>query len=184
MNDFWNSELGQITGDAKEAFTPDFGVIPDNTKAIAMISKFCNIDAYDKKYLLVEWQIMDGDFKGRKVNQKLWVYEEDTKKRHRALNMFRLLYNMFQVRATEGAPTDIDLLPFANKQAGILIREWEAEKRDGSGEMMQGNWVSEVHPSTGFKSETGKSAPKPEMHKVEQRTLAQIDAAFETDVPF
>lgn len=158
---FWESELGEITGNSSDAFVKSFKQIPDGTMALAKIESFTNQEYKDSgfKYLVVEWLLTDGDFKGAKVQQKLKVFGGDNydkdpaRTKHRALNMLKLLYQLFRIKPSHsGAPTDQDLSIFVGKIAGIKIRETEPNS-DGK----QYNWVSEVHDSKGFKSETGVS---------------------------
>lgn len=160
---FWESEVGEVTGDAKDAFAKHFTIIPDGTKALAKIKSFTNQSHKDSgfKYLNIEWVLQDGDFKGQKVQQKLKVYGGDqydkdpAKTRHRALNMLKLLYQLFNIKPKHNnPPTDQDLAMFSSKIAGIKIRETEMNEKG-----KQYNWVAEVHPSTGFKSEVGAGLP-------------------------
>jgi len=160
---FWNSELGEVTGNSEDAFAKSFMQIPDGTKALAKISTFTNQIYKDSnfKYLAIEWELQDGDFKGQKVVQKIKVYGGDhfdkdpEKTRYRALNMLKLLYQLFNIKPKHSdAPTDPDLAFFVGKIAGIKIRETAMNEKG-----KQYNWVSEVHPSQGFKSETGAGLP-------------------------
>lgn len=157
---FWESELGNVTGKAEDAFAKSFKQIPDGTKALAKIQTFTNQvhSASGFKYLNIEWSLMDGDFKGQKVQQKLKVYGGDqydkdpVRTRHRALNMLKLIYQLFDVKpAHPGEPSDKDLSIFIGKIAGIKIMETAPNEKG-----KQYNWVSEIHTSQGFKSETGK----------------------------
>lgn len=150
---FWTSELGEITGNAKDAFANTFKRIPDNTTALALIESFVNVEHNGYKYLQVNWKLTSGDFKGQKVGQKFKVFDQDAKVRHRGLNMLKLLYNLCGISPQSmNPPTDGDLLIFVNKQAGIRIQETEP-----NAEGKQYNWVSEIHPATGFVSQTGIS---------------------------
>ncbi len=160
---FWESELGDVTGKAEDAFAKQFTQIPDGTKALAKIESFTNQVYKDSgfKYLNIEWVLQDGDFRGQKVQQKLKVYGGDhcdkdpMKTRHRALNMLKLLYQLFNLKPKHtNPPTDQDLAIFAGKIAGIKIRE-TAPNDNGKSY----NWVAEVHASQGFKSETGAGLP-------------------------
>jgi hypothetical protein len=160
---FWESELGDITGKSEDAFAKSFMQIPDGTKALAKIASFTN-QVYKEsgfKYLNIEWELQDGDFRGQKVQQKLKVYGGDqfdkdpAKTRHRALNMLKLLYQLFNIKPKHtNPPTDQDLALFSGKIAGIKIRETEPNDKGRSY-----NWVAEVHPSQGYKSETGAGLP-------------------------
>lgn len=160
---FWESELGDVTGKSEDAFAKQFSQIPDGTKALAKIESFTNQEYKDSgfKYLNIEWVLQDGDFRGQKVQHKLKVYGGDqydkdpAKTRHRALNMLKLLYQLFNIKPKHtNPPTDQDLAMFVGKIAGIKIRETEMNDKG-----KQYNWVAEVHPSAGFKGETGIGLP-------------------------
>lgn len=154
---FWDSDVGEVTGKPEDAFAKQFTQIPDGTMALAKIDTFINAEYQGFKYLLIEWLLTDGDFKGQKVQQKLKVfggeaYDKDpAKTKHRALNMFKLIYQTFNMKPKHANdPTDQDLASFLSKVAGIKIRETEPNEKG-----KQYNWVAEVHPSQGFKCETG-----------------------------
>lgn len=156
MTGFWESDLGEVTGNAADAFAKTFTQIPDGTLALAKIDSFTNAEFNGSKYLSIDWILIDGDFKGQKVNQKLKVWgderaKDSEKTRYRALNMLKLLFQMFNIKPKHaGDPSDTDLYIFHNKEAGILIRETEPNENG-----RQYNWIAEVHPVKGFKSETG-----------------------------
>lgn len=148
---FWQSDLGEISGKAEDAFTRVFTVIPNNTTAVAKIESF---KIKDGQYNL-EWIITQGEFKGQHVFQKIKALDMDANKRHKALNMLKYLYGLYQLQPNHAdAPTDDDLKVFIGKFGGIKIQEWSMPKNDGFG-MIEGNFVSEVHPATNFKCETG-----------------------------
>jgi hypothetical protein len=186
MNEFWVSELGEIKGNSEDAFTRQFKIIPDNTMALAIIHNFINSKENAPTYLDIEWKLIDGEFKGQIIHQKLKVFNSDEKIRYRALNMFKLLYKLFKLTPKhKNAPSDEDLSHFIGKIAGIKIRETEPNE-----EGRQYNWVSEVHEAAGFKSETGSKLVI--THKINQ--INHFDSAFERnsaippitqdDVPF
>lgn len=157
MSDFWKSDLGEVSGSPEDAFAKMFTHIPDNTCAIARISAFLNKEHNGFQYLEIEWMLTEGDYKGQKVNQKIKCINADSrdkdpaKTRHRALNMLKLIYQLFNIKPKHtNIPTDQDLAMFLGKTAGIKIRETEPND-----EGKQYNWVSEVHASQGFKCETG-----------------------------
>lgn len=180
---FWESELGDVTGKAEDAFAKSFMQIPDGTKALAKIASFTNQEYKDSgfKYLNIEWELQDGDFRGQKVQQKLKVYggdqydKDSAKTRHRALNMLKLLYQLFNIKPKHtNPPTDQDLASFSGKIAGIKIRETEPNDKG-----KQYNWVAEVHASQGFKSETGAGLPI-----VAQTAVSSYPSSPRDDVPF
>ena len=155
---FWESEIGEVTGNAADAFAKSFTQIPDGTMALAKIESFVNAAYNGNKYLSITWLLTDGDFKGAKVEQKLKVFgdpmaKDSAKARHRALNMLKLIHQLYNTKPKHsGDPTDQDLAVFAGKVAGIKIRETEPNDQG-----RQYNWVAEIHDSKGFKSETGIS---------------------------
>lgn len=197
MSGFWESEIGEITGNANDAFAKSFKQIPDGTSALAKIDSFTNQEYKDSgfKYMVVEWMIVDGDFKGAKVQQKLKVFGGDSydkdpaRTKHRALNMLKLLYQLFKIKPTHaGVPTDQDLASFVGKIAGIKIRETEP-----NAEGRQYNWVAEVHKSEGFKCETGISivvtqtnnSPRQQtLESAFSRNDSVSSADLDDDVPF
>ncbi len=156
MSGFWSSDLGEITGKAEDAFAKTFTQIPDGTCALARIEAFVNAEYNGNKYLSIDWVLTEGEFKGSKVNQKLKVWgdardRDPARTRHRALNMLKLIYELYNTKPKHGDdPTDQDLAVFVGKIAGIKIRETEPNDQG-----RQYNWVSEIHDSKGFKSETG-----------------------------
>lgn len=158
MSGFWDSSLGEVTGSEADAFAKSFTQIPDGTMALARIESFTNAEYQGNKYLSIDWTLTDGDFKGAKVNQKLKVWgmlgeKEPEKTRHRALNMLKLIYQLYNIKPKHaGEPTEQDLLVFVGKTAGIKIRETEPNH-----EGRQYNWVAEIHDAKGFKCETGVS---------------------------
>ena len=190
---FWQSDLGEISGKAEDAFSPAFvDVIPDGTKATARIIKFFNEVNTKTNYrcLSIEWELMDGNFKGMHSRQKLKVIEpypgdkDWPKTRHRALNMLTLIYNMFNIKPTSNdIPSDHDLSSFNGKIAGIVIRE---TKPNDEGKTY--NYVSEVHPSQGFKAETGVKIEvthsRTNIESAFSRNPSGIDESLEDDVPF
>jgi hypothetical protein len=193
---FWESDLGDVTGKSEDAFAKQFTQIPDGTKALAKIESFTNQVHKESgfKYLNIEWVLQDGDFKGQKVQQKLKVYGGDTydkdpaKTRHRALNMLKLLYELFKIKPKHSnPPTDQDLALFSGKIAGLKIRETAPNDKG-----KQYNWVAEVHPSQGFKSETGigvaviahSAVSNYSSHKAPMDSPFNSSAVDLSDVPF
>jgi hypothetical protein len=193
MSGFWESDLGEITGSEQDAFAKSFTHIPDGTMALARIESFIHAEYQGNKYLSIDWILTDGDFKGANVNQKLKVYgdpkaKDSDKTRHKALNMLKLIYQLYNVKPKHsGEPTDQDLMVFVSKAAGIKIRETEPNN-----EGKQYNWVAEIHDAKGFKCETGVSIVI--THNNVNTSNNPLDSAFsrnagakvedENDIPF
>lgn len=191
---FWESEVGEVTGRPEDAFAKSFTQIPDGTMAVAKIESFVNAEYNGNKYLSVQWVLTDGDFKGAKVEQKLKVWgtlgeKDPAKTRHRALNMLKLIYQLYNIKPKHANdPTDQDLAIFVGKTAGIKIRETEPNDQG-----RQYNWVAEIHEAKGFKCETGISIVVTHTNVIPGKE--PIDSAFsrqaqasntstEDDIPF
>lgn len=176
---FWQSELGEIDGTPDSAFAQSMVIIPDGTRATAKIEKFTNSTRDGQSLLNIQWRLIDGDFKNRIVFQKIHVFDGEPKKRHRALNMLKLIYGLCGIKPVSAdAPSDAFLAQFHGRMAGIVIQEWQA---NGKG----GNWVSEVHPASGFVSETGTKLEV--THPIESalnRNPRGADMALDDDIPF
>lgn len=178
MSDFWTSELGEVTGSAADAFAKTFTQIPDGTMALAKIESFINAEYNGNKYLVINWLLTDGDFKGSKVEQKLKVFgdpmaKDSAKARHRALNMLKLIYQLYSTKPKHaGDPTDADLAVFHGKAAGIKIRETEPNDQG-----RQYNWVAEIHEAKGFKCETGVTLVVTHTN-VSNHSQGTLDSAF------
>jgi len=179
MSGFWESELGEITGSAADAFAKFKTQIPDGTMATARIESFINDEYEGNKFLKIEWVLTDGDFKGAVVEQKLKVYgdplaKDPAKARHRALNMFKLIYQLYKCKPKHsGAPTDDDLSVFVGKSAGLKIRETEPNQNG-----RQYNWIAEIHDAKDFKCETGVSVVVTHTNVQNGSSQGPLDSAF------
>lgn len=180
MSGFWESELGEITGSAADAFAKFKTQIPDGTMALARIESFVNDEYEGNKFLTIEWVLTDGDFKGAMVQQKLKVYgdplaKDPVKARHRALNMLKLIYQLFNTKPKHSnPPTDQDLAVFNGKCAGLKIRETEPNSNG-----RQYNWIAEIHDIKGFKCETGVSLVVTHTNVQQSNTQGPLDSAFD-----
>jgi hypothetical protein len=152
MQGFWDN----LSGKPEDAFTKTFAdVLPNNTLALAQVAS-CKLKLFnDTDFINLEWELIEGDFKGQHLFQKLNIYDKDVDKATKARNMLMYLVQLFHVKHDpNNAPNDNFLAQFNGKVAGIKIQEWSMQKNDGT--LGHGNFISEVHASTGFVSETGK----------------------------
>lgn len=175
---FWNAQSGGvIDGSEKNSHVARFPLIPDNTKATVSIKNVEHKTINGDSFYQATYKIVDGDFAGFEVRGKINCFDPDPKKRDRAVNMLMRLFNICEVKPTHSnTPTDDDFLPLKGKLLGIKIQEWE---KDGK----EGNWVSELHPTTGFVSETGKSMPK-DLSSAFSRNEKNKQDGLEDDIPF
>ena len=188
MTGFWHSELGPVTGNLDDIYgkKKNFEDIPDGTAAIAKIISFKNADDYlGKPILKIQWKITSEDFRNRVIFQNLKVFDAKPETRRRALNIFMLLYRMFDMNpASDEAPTDRELMAFENKHAGIKIGLFVNEEKATSS-----NFVSEVHPEQDFVCEVGLEsvrAPAKTSHVDSAFSRNKKDCAEfdDSDIPF
>lgn len=183
---FWKVDGAVIDGSEQSAHATRISVIPDGTKAPAEIKEF-TLESFDGQHshYQVIWKISSGDFKNFEVRHKINCFDQDTKKKTRALNMFMRLFKLSGIQpAHANIPTDADLKPMVGKTFGIEIREWAMPKKDGSG-ISEGNWISGVWTNDDtFVPETGTK----QVHEV---ITPYIESAFsrnpmklDDDVPF
>ncbi len=178
---FWNG----ADGSAEKSHAGSFKLIPDGTKAPAMIKSFelDEREGYDPVYT-VQWKLVDGEFKNQEVRQKIAVFEKDEKKRTRALNMLMRLYKLLQIAPPLDAPTSAQLLEFKGKILGIKIMEWSMSRPDGT--IAEGNWVAAVEiADANFQTETGEKSVRTSMptDSALQRQ-ANAQPLLDGDIPF
>ena len=104
MSSFWHSDLGDLTGTAEAAFIKSFDLIPDGTTALAKIKDFKNDSFGGDKFYKIEWVLIDGEFKGQHIFQKIKVYDPKPTIRHTALNMMMLIFKMFGISPQSANP--------------------------------------------------------------------------------
>ncbi len=193
---FWTSGSGaEITGSPEAAFVPDFSVIPDGTKAFAKIKNFELTEQPATPYLEAQkfyqltWTLTQGEFKNRQVTQKIKCFAGTPSSIDRNLNMLKRIMDLCNFKPMHNeAPRTVDLQSMVGTVLGIKIREWSQPKKDGSG-VMEGNFVSEVHPVANFEEEVG--------HKLEPKEVfaSPLETAFsrnatrsaeldDSDIPF
>ena len=115
---FWDSQLGEITGSADEAFAKQFQQIPDGSHLLAKIKEF-NRETYGhNEYLEIIWQIVGSEFDGQQVRQKIRCWDSDPKKQHRAKSMFMYLHKLYNLQPANREPDRMDLMKFLGKGAG------------------------------------------------------------------
>lgn len=183
---FWTSEAGDVTGSFEDAFTKEFKRVPNGTKEIAKIDHFRIKEYNGGKNYEIQWTLIQGDFKGAVVFQKIHAFDADPKKRLRALNMMKLIFDMFGFKPQhDGAPGNGELAYFNGKQAGIKVREYCIPKDDKSGYIL-GNFIGEVHPVAGFTREAGvaMNSPEPKRYEPSIAQYSQSNNDVDEDLPF
>jgi hypothetical protein len=140
----------------------DFEPIPNDTQAHAMIDE-AKWDSYEgDEYISLRWTVIDGDYKGRKIFQKVRVKDADPKKSDKSKQMLVAIdFNAGGGLMRAGVePDDMSLMiNLVNKPMHIVLAVWEINDK-------KGNWVKSVSG----KAQEQKPAP--------QHTKFDDDIAF------
>jgi hypothetical protein len=161
---FWTSGTGKApSGLPQDAFIQDFSTLPEGTCADAMIKSFTLVEKENKfsnkndRFYEIKWKLVNGDFKGREVSQKIKCFDGKPEQIDRALNMLKLIMQLCNFKpSTAEAPQDLELIPMLNHILSIKIGEWSMPKADGG--FMEGNFIREVWASGHLAAETGVKA--------------------------
>ena len=139
-------------------------VIPDNTTCLAMIDE-AMLQSYEgNAYINLRWQVLEPvAYKGRKVFQKVKVFDADPKVSDKAKKMLAAIDANAggKLAASNEAPSDLTMAKaLLSKPMLIKIMVWEMNDRTG-------NWVSMVSPRTTTTAPKATKDPEP--------TIADID---------
>lgn len=151
------SLFGDIAGEAVDgSMALQAEPIPAKTQLLAVIEE-AKFDEYDgENFISITWSMLKpSDYAGRKVFQKLRVYDENVDKRKRQLKMLAAIdHNASGGELLKiGDPTDNDLARhLLGKQMVIQVMVWEMNGNSG-------NWISAVSAKT---DKVPTSAPKSE----------------------
>ena len=124
----------------------DFEPIPNNTQLKVIIEEAKWDEYQDDKYISLKWSVIDGEFKSRKIFQKIKVFEKDTKKADKAKTMLAAIdANAGGALMSAGVmPDDMSLsINLMNKPMAVVVAVWSMEVE---GEKRSGNWIKAVAP--------------------------------------
>lgn len=161
---FWNTSDGNlnVTGN----FDMDGSEpIPANTELVAMPTNAQWTEWQDApRYVDIEWTVVDGQYKNRKVFQKIRVFDEDPKRRDRAIRMLAAIDANAggNLRALGREPSDSDLQQhLMHKVMRIKVMVWELDGKSG-------NWVSAVSSANGQQpqQQVAQQQPAPQQQAV------------------
>ena len=133
-------------------------VIPDNTNCKACIEDIQWQTWEGDEFINAMWTVLDGDYKGRKVFQKIRAKDENIKKRDKAIRMLAAIdaNSGGKLRESGKEPTDEMLLKaLSNKPMIIKVMVWELDGK-------QGNWISMVSPLSSAATEPTASGDSAE----------------------
>lgn len=168
---FFSQEALQTTGSFD---SNSFEVIPDNTKALAVITnaEWREANEYNAKHISLTWDIVEGEFKGRKVFQKIKLFESDKDKVIKAQKMLIAIdANCKGAIAQAGVePTVQGLASLLHSPMYIMIKEYEMNGN-------KGNWVCAV-------SERKRGEQQSQQQPNSPVTDQEPPVDFDDDIPF
>lgn len=167
----------------------DFAPIPENSKLHAYISEAKWGIHDDEAYINLKWEVISGEFTGRKLFQKIKVNELDAAKRDKAIRMLAAIDTncggKLQQLGTE--PDDMNLaVSLMQKPMFIIVGVWELDDKSKSG-----NWVKAV--SSAKKATTTTQQVQQQQtngHQQQAQTQQQVQQQkepsinFDDDIPF
>lgn len=169
---FFSQEALQTTGSFD---SNSFETIPDNTKALAVITnaEWREANEFNAKHISLTWDIVEDEFKGRKVFQKIKLLESDKAKALKAQKMLIAIdANCKGAIAQAGVePTQQGLQSLLHSPMYIMIKEYEMNGN-------KGNWVVAVSERNSKKGQqvTQQSAPAAQNQ--------EPSVNFDEDIPF
>lgn len=172
---FWiteeNEDLTKTTGE-HETGGGDIEPIAKNTTVVFAPDEAKYDDYEGDRYISIRWCILKGDHKGRKIFQKLRVFDEDKTKAGKHKKMFAAIAKNAggSLLKLQHEPTDSDLQSILMKPMAGVLQVWELETE--TGETKTGNWISSINPV---------NSPQ----KVAPAVVAEEKAFdFDSDIPF
>lgn len=156
-----------------------FELIPGNTKALAMISnaEWRDANEHNGRHINLTWDIVEGEFKGRKVFHKVKLFDADKAKALRAQKMLIAIdANCKGVIAAAGVePTLQGLQSLLHSPMYILINVYTP--KDPNSKPV--NWIAAV-------SERKRGAqPQAQQQQAEPAAQSQEPSvSFDEDIPF
>lgn len=174
-----SGEKAQVTGNYE--VNTNLPPIPANTELKAAIDEAENKTNSNtgESYIELRWNVLAGEYKGRKIFQKIRYAEKDPKKSDKAKMMLMAIDANCggKLVRLNRAPTDQDLMTcLAGRPMAIKVQIWKMEK-ENSDEVATGNWVSAVSGSGSPK------APTKPVAKTPAEEAAETEQAFAAETP-
>jgi hypothetical protein len=120
--------------------------IPAKTKVKAAIEEV-KWDEYEgDEYINITWSVLDGEYKNRKIFQKVRVKDSDAKKRDKAIRMLVAIDSNAKggLVALGREPMEHELQSaLMHKPMCIMLQVWKIDDKEG-------NWVSAVSPAASY----------------------------------
>jgi hypothetical protein len=167
MANFWTtSDNTAITTNGEFTSGGMIENIPDNTTCLAMIDEAGLAEYQGDEYISLRWVIAEpAIYKGRKIFQKVRVFDVDSKKADNAKKMLAAIDANCggKLVQSDESPNDTTMAKaLLHKPMLIKVMIWEMNDRTG-------NWVASVAPRKG-----GTPTPEPVV----------VDEGLHADVPW
>lgn len=175
---FWNTSNAQPI-QAAESFEAqtDLKPIPTGTLLRSIITE-AKWDTYnDDEYISIRWDVIDGEYKGRVIFQKIRVMDQDPKKSDKAKQMLAAIDMNAggQLMSSGEKPTDVGMMTnLCNKPILIRVRVWSIED-ENTGETKTGNWVDAVFNA---------AAVQKQQQQAQQAASQPAQPGFDDDIGF
>jgi len=171
MANFWNdSENKAITTTGEFTSGGTIENIPDNTTCLAMIDEAGLAEYQGDEYINLRWLINEpAAYKGRKIFQKVRVFDVDDKKADKAKKMLMAIDANCggKLAQSDESPNDTAMAKaLLHKPMLIKVMVWEMNDRSG-------NWIASVAPRKG-----GNPAP------TEPVSTPVVDEGLGADIPW
>jgi len=173
MNFFTTSDNQAIQTNQSFDLGGGFDPIPNNTQLKVLIDEAKWAEYDGENYISLRWMVIDGEYKNRKIFQKVRVLDNDTTKADKAKTMLAAIDSNAggKLLANGVMPDDMALgLNLTNKPMAIVVAIWEI---DGN----KGNWVKAVSPLN------AASQPQQQQQQ-QQQQAAPMSTDFDDDIPF
>lgn len=149
MNFFQLSSGEQLNNNGSfEMGGGDMEPIPANTQVKAFAEEAKWDEHEGLRHVSIKWIVIDGEYKNRKIFQKIRVFDTDTKKKDKAIQMLAAIDTNSGggLQRIGQEPTDMDLQAnLCNKPMALKVMVWKIADEQ-TGEVKQGNWVGAVAP--------------------------------------
>lgn len=147
---FWNtSNNAPVVAKTEVDQNNDLEPIPSGTTLRSIITEAKWAHHEGDEYISIRWDVIDGEYKGRVVFQKLRVKDSEDKKRDKAIEMLAGIDANAggKLMSSGEAPTDMSMMQnLCNKPMVIRVAVWAIED-SATGETKKGNWVNGVFSS-------------------------------------
>jgi len=162
MSGFWNtSENKPVQASNDFEVTTALEPIPSNELLRSIITEAKWAEYQGDEYINARWDVIEGEYKGRVLFQKIRVKDASDKKRDKAIQMLAAIDANAggKLMSSGKEPTDVAMMQhLCNKPMVIRVRIWSMED-EVTKEVRTGNWIDGVFSASGSAPVKKKAAP-------------------------